>query len=114
MGGMRGKRGVCGEGGSVRGWRDGHCNGQYASYWNASLFIIMVKLSSEFSVQTIYYLWSMWTNVNQELEFQSNNFTLDPRFCPPLSPPKSRIQKYLVSLPNNLPVIPYGQLWGKT
>ena len=34
-GGMRGKGG----GGDVRGSRDGHCSGQYASYWNAFLLI---------------------------------------------------------------------------
>ena len=31
--GMHGK-GVCG-GGGMRGRRDGHCSGRYASYWNA-------------------------------------------------------------------------------
>ena len=28
------------EGGGVRGRRDGHCSGRYASYWNAFLFIL--------------------------------------------------------------------------
>ena len=38
MGDVHGK-GACmgggGVGGCVRGRRDGHCNGRYASYWNA-------------------------------------------------------------------------------
>ena len=34
-GGMRGK------GGGVRGRRDGHCSGRYASYWNAFFFFIL-------------------------------------------------------------------------
>ena len=29
--------GVHGKGGGVRGRRDGHCSGRYASYWNAFL-----------------------------------------------------------------------------
>ena len=40
---MRDRRGcVCGRGhawqGGLRGRRDGHCSGRYASYWNAFLF----------------------------------------------------------------------------
>ena len=34
-------KGVCMAGG-VCGRRDGHCSGQYASYWNAFLFYIIV------------------------------------------------------------------------
>ena len=36
VGSMHG-RGLCGMG--VHGRRDGHCSGQYASYWNAFLFL---------------------------------------------------------------------------
>ena len=38
-GGMHGQ-GSCVAGGGVRGRRDGHCSGRYASYWNAFLFLI--------------------------------------------------------------------------
>ena len=30
---------ACVAGGSMHGSRDGHCSGQYASYWNAFLLI---------------------------------------------------------------------------
>ena len=36
---VRGRKGACvAGGGGVRGRRDGHCSGRYASYWNAFLF----------------------------------------------------------------------------
>ena len=55
-GGVRGQGDMCGGGacmaggmhdqsyawpggGGVRGRRDGHCRGRYASYWNAFLFV---------------------------------------------------------------------------
>ena len=41
-GGMHGK-GACMAGGGMRGRRDGHCSGRYASYWNAFLFQLTSK-----------------------------------------------------------------------
>ena len=38
--------GVCGVGGGMRGWRDGHCNGRYASYWNAFLLLNLSRSCS--------------------------------------------------------------------
>ena len=45
-------RGMCGSGrvwrgGGVRGRRDGHCSGQYASYWNAFLLGIVLPSSQK-------------------------------------------------------------------
>ena len=37
QGGMHG-RGICMQGG-MRGRRNDHCSGRYASYWNAFLFL---------------------------------------------------------------------------
>ena len=36
-GGRAWRSGVCMAGGGLRGRRDGHCSGRYASYWNAFL-----------------------------------------------------------------------------
>ena len=38
--------GVCGRGGGMRGRRDGHCSGRYASYWNAFLLHLGGHLQS--------------------------------------------------------------------
>ena len=45
-GGVHG-RGACvaGEGG-LHGRRDGHCSGQYVSYWNAFLFLLYIYIKS--------------------------------------------------------------------
>ena len=44
-GGMYGKGGVHGMGGMC-GRRDGHCSGQYASYWNAFLWLLMIMATT--------------------------------------------------------------------
>ena len=54
LGGMCG-RGACMAGGvhgggGMRGRRDGHCCGWYASYWNAFLFIILSTNMPSFSL----------------------------------------------------------------
>ena len=47
-GGLHGKGGgVCVAGGG-RAWQDGHCSGQYASYWNAFLLKILILLTPIF------------------------------------------------------------------
>ena len=48
-------QGVCMEGG-MHGRRDGHCSGQYASYWNAFLFIFVFQPVNVTLVQKKYAL----------------------------------------------------------
>ena len=50
-GGMHG-RGVC-----MRGRRDGHCSGRYASYWNAFLFNVfpLYKCDCDTTGQWVLY-----------------------------------------------------------
>ena len=38
------RRGHARQGGGVRGRRDGHCSGRYASYWKAFLFTCVSSL----------------------------------------------------------------------
>ena len=45
-GGCAWQRGMCGRGGGLHGRRDGHCSGQYASYWNAFLFLLYIYIKS--------------------------------------------------------------------
>ena len=45
-GGMCGKGCMVGEvGGGVRGRRDGHCSGRYASYWNSFLLVFIFTMT---------------------------------------------------------------------
>ena len=36
--------------GGVRGWKDGHCSGRYASYWNAFLFKFNMTLTANMEI----------------------------------------------------------------
>ena len=46
--GVRGRRPCMawGEGGGVRGRRDGQCSGRYASYWNAFLLLFFLNINA--------------------------------------------------------------------
>ena len=37
-------------GGAVRGRKDGHCSGRYASYWNAFLFKFNMTLTANMEI----------------------------------------------------------------
>ena len=50
---VKGKR----AGGGVRGRRDCHCNGRYASYWNAFYFICQIVF---FYFMTSRFLWLLY------------------------------------------------------